>query len=189
MPRSERDLAFIASDLSIHRRRHITASPAARTPLWCRIRTARSGVTTNAAYVPQSLPARQIPCLVAKKVGNKEGDSVKAAYDAMTAEADKLAKKGVRNLDKVKEWSDVCNNRSKNEFAHVGNGFGICMENGSELEKDNKGRYYKGRYVYQGNHVKDQNSNAVLFNEIGSSPAGTESSKAMDAFGLLPQCI
>ena len=57
---------------------------------------------------------------------------------------------------------------------------------GSELEKDDKGRYYKGRYVYQGNRVKDQNSNAALFNEIGSSPAGMESSKAMDAYGLLP---
>ena len=39
--------------------------------------------------------ARLIPCLVARKVGKKEIDSVRAAYDAMTAEADKLAKKGV----------------------------------------------------------------------------------------------
>ena len=39
----------------------------------------------------------------------------------MTAEADKLAKKGVWNLEKVKEWNDVCNNLSKNEFALVGN--------------------------------------------------------------------
>ena len=91
---------------------------------------------------PQSLPARLIPCLVARRVGKKEVDSVRAAYDAMTAEADKLAKKGVWNLDKVKEWSDVCNNLSKNEFAHVGNVFGIGVEKGSEIEKDNKGRYY-----------------------------------------------
>ena len=46
----------------------------------------------------------------------------------MAAEADKLAKKGVWNLEKVKEWSDVCNNLSKNEFAHVGNVFDICVE-------------------------------------------------------------
>ena len=105
-------------------------------------RPKRSGwVTSNATHVPQTLPERLIPCLVARKVGKKEIDSVRAAYDAMTAKADKLAKKGVWNLAKVKEWSDVCNNLSKNEFAHVGNVFGISMEKSSELEKDNKGRY------------------------------------------------
>ena len=84
-----------------------------------------------------------IPCLVARKVGKKEIDSVRAAYDAMTAEADKLAKKGVWNLSKVKEWNDVCNNLSKNEFAHVGNVVGKCVEKGLEVEKDNKGRTTK----------------------------------------------
>ena len=60
------------------------------------------------------------------------------------------------------------------------------MEKGSELPLKHPDRKFKGRYVYQGNQVIDEYHEAALFNELGSSPATLEGSKAVDAFGRLP---
>ena len=35
--------------------------------------------------------------------------------------------------------------------------------------------------------MKDENNEAALFNELGSSPATLEGAKAVDAFGCLPR--
>ena len=47
-------------------------------------------------------------------------------------------------------------------------------------------RKYKGRAVFQGNHVKDEGGNWAIFADLGSSPATMEAAKAADAYGLLP---
>lgn len=60
----------------------------------------------------------------------------------------------------------------------------------SELYEDDPGRKFKGRYVLEGNRVKYEHDETALFDELGSSPASMEASKAVDAFGLLPgHCI
>ena len=69
---------------------------------------------------------------------------------------------------------------------HVGRVFGICVEKGFELPKGNKGRKYKGRYVYQGNDVKDEHGNYAMFQELSSNPATMEAVKAVNAYGSLP---
>ena len=48
-----------------------------------------------------------------------------------------------------------------------------------------EGRKFKGRYVFQGNRVYDEYSEAALFNGLGSSPASMEAAKAVDAHGLV----
>ena len=68
--------------------------------------------------------------------------------------------------------------------AHVGRIFEICVEKGSELPKGNPGRKCKGRVVFQGNDVKDENWNQALFQDLSSSPATMEAGKAADAYGL-----
>jgi len=40
--------------------------------------------------------------------------------------------------------------------------------------------------VFQGNNVRDENSDHALFNELGSSPASMEVAKLLDAFGSHP---
>ena len=62
----------------------------------------------------------------------------------------------------------------KGETYHFGRIFGICVEKGSELPLGDKGRKFKGRYVFKWNEVKDQNWEAAIFQELGSSPAATE---------------
>ena len=40
--------------------------------------------------------------------------------------------------------------------------------------------------MLQGDQVKDQNWEAALFQDLGSSPAAMEASRAADAYGMLP---
>ena len=52
-----------------------------------------------------------------------------------------LAEKGCFKLKEVQEWSVVKARANKEGFkVHVGRVFGICVDKGSELPKDDKGR-------------------------------------------------
>ena len=62
----------------------------------------------------------------------------------------------------------------------------MCVEKGSELPLGHPERKYKGRAVLQGDQVKDQNWEDALFQDLGSSPAAMEASRAADAYGMLP---
>jgi len=71
--------------------------------------------------------------------------------------------------------------------SHLGRIFALCVDKGSERPIGDPGRKFKGRVVFQGNNVRDQNSDAAMFQELGSSPACMEASKAADAYGLFFQ--
>ena len=64
--------------------------------------------------------------------------------------------------------------------------FEVCVEKGSELPDGHKLRKFKGRTVFQGNNVMDENSDTALVSELRSSPAATEAGKAVDAYGSQP---
>ena len=87
----------------------------------------------------------------------------------------------------MREWDDVrAEAKRKGKKVHVGKVFEICVEKGSELPKGNPVRKFKGRIVFQGNNVQDENSTAALFSELGSSPATMEAGKVLDAYGSQP---
>ena len=44
-------------------------------------------------------------------------------------------------------------------------------------------RKFKGRTVFQGNNVRNEDGVQALFAELGSSPASMEAAKLLDAFG------
>jgi hypothetical protein len=125
--------------------------------------------------------------LVARPVNKAEVRVTPAAQVALQKEWDKLRAAGCWDESGVREWADVAAEaRKKNTKAHVGMIFDICVEKGSELPKGAPGRKFKGRVVFQGNNVQDENWNAALFQELGSSPATMEAGKACDACGLVP---
>ena len=74
--------------------------------------------------------------------------------------------------------------RKNGQTVHLGRIFEACYEKGSELPPDDPRR--KGRTVFQGNNVRDQDSDHALFAELGSSPASMEAAKLLDAFGSQP---
>ena len=49
-----------------------------------------------------------------------------------------------------------------------------------------KRRKYKGRAVFQGSYVKDQDANWAIFQDLGSSPATMEAAPMATAYSLLP---
>ena len=71
--------------------------------------------------------------------------------------------------------------RARNEQVHLGYLFGICVEKNSEMSPEL--RKYKYRVVFQGNRVVDQNYEAAIFQDLGSTPATIEASRVADAFG------
>ena len=69
---------------------------------------------------------------------------------------------------------------------HFGNIFEIGTLKGAELKEGDPNRKYKGRSVFQGNKVVDENSDHALFAEMSSSPASMEAGKILDVFGSQP---
>ena len=59
------------------------------------------------------------------------------------------------------------------------------MEKGSELPKGDPGRKYKGRVVFLGDRVRDQQGRIAVFEEMSSSPAALEAGKLCDFYGCL----
>ena len=134
------------------------------------------------------IPDFEVPfnACVARPVGKKEIAQQPKAQAALDKEWDKLVKAKAWTEDKVREWKDVASEASrKGVKAHVGRVFELCVEKGSELRADDPARKYKGRSVFQGNDVKDENWDVAIFNELGSAPATMQAGKAVDAYGLL----
>ena len=98
---------------------------------------------------------------------------------------------GVWDETAVEEKSAVVARANKSgRTVHFARIFDICVEKGSELPVGHPERKYKGRAVLQGDQVKDQNWEAAIFQDLGSSPAAVEASRASDAYGVLPgNCI
>ena len=128
-----------------------------------------------------------INTLVARPVGKKEIRANPKAQQALDIEWDKLVKKNAWRYDTVAEWKTISDKAKKSgKKVHVGKVFEICVEKGSELPEGDKLRKFKGRTVFQGNNVRDENSDVALFSELGSSPATMEAGKAVDAYGSQP---
>ncbi len=68
----------------------------------------------------------------------------------------------------VREWSDVREEARRTGIRnHVGMVFGICVETGSELPMGDPSRKLKGRCVFRGNAVRDEDHYAAVFQGLG----------------------
>ena len=61
----------------------------------------------------------------------------------------------------------------------------MWCQKGSELKKTDADPKWKGRFVFRGSDAKDEYNDIAIFNELSSSPATLEASKAVDAYGLV----
>ena len=120
--------------------------------------------------------------LVARPVGEREIREQPLAQAAMDAEWQRLRDKGVWDEHEAFEWDDIRRQAKKNgETVHMGYLFGICVEKNSDLSQQY--RKYKGRVVFQGNKVINQNYESAIFQDLGSAPATMEASKTADFYG------
>ena len=122
---------------------------------------------------------------VARPVSKAEIKANEKANASLLKEWDKLRKAGTWDESRAQEWSAVAKAaREAGSQVHVGRIFEICVEKGSELPEGDPGRKYKGRVVFQGNQVRDQNFDYAMFDDLGSAPATMAAAKAADAFGI-----
>jgi hypothetical protein len=63
--------------------------------------------------------------------------------------------------------------------------FQICVGKDSETDKPERRRKSKGRAVFRGNDVRDENWDVAMFQELGSAIATMAAAKACDLFGML----
>jgi hypothetical protein len=124
---------------------------------------------------------------VAQPISRKEVARIPAAKAAMQVEWDRLFQKQVWDIASVAEWSDVAEKaRKDNETVDFGYVFGICVLKNAELPEGSAARKYKGRVVFQGNRVVNQNWETAIFQDLGSAPATMEAGRAADCYGCMP---
>ena len=124
---------------------------------------------------------------VARLVSKDEIARNPKAKAALDKEWENLRTKGVWDERRVRECRElVAEAHREGKTIHLGRIFEACYEKGSELAESDPRRKFKGRTVFQGNNVRDENSHHALFNELGSSPASMEAAKLLDAFGSQP---
>ena len=123
---------------------------------------------------------------VARNVSLKERREVPKAQAAMKKEWDNLREKGCWDENNPRDWYHVRKEaKEQGKTVHIGRLVPLCVEKNSELAPDDPSRKYKGRVVFQGNMVKDQDYENAEFENLGSSPATMESSKSADAYGCI----
>ena len=125
--------------------------------------------------------------LVARPVNRAEIAKTPAAQKALDIEWHKLIAKHVWDESVAFEWHALAEKaRATGAECHVGRVFEICVEKGSEYPDGDPRKKFKGRSVFQGNHVRDQHNDHAMFQELGSSPASMQAAKLCDSWGLLP---
>ena len=124
---------------------------------------------------------------VARLVSKNEIVRNPKAKAALDKEWENHRTKGAWDEKRVRECRDiVAEARRDGKTVHLGRIFAACYEKGSELLESDPRRKFQGRTAFQGNNVRDENSDHALFNELGSSPAAMEAAKLLDEFGSQP---
>src|SRR5690349_20589404 len=90
----------------------------------------------------------------------------------MNKEWTRLREKHVWDEASVEEWSSVAARaRREGITVHFGRLFGICVQKNAELPDNDLRKKFKGRVVFQGNNVTNQNWENAFFQDLGSNPA------------------
>ena len=96
-----------------------------------------------------------VPVFVARPVTKDEIKRTPLAQQAVALEWKRLQDMRCWEVDKVREWREVkAEARRTGQVHHVGRVFALCHEKNAELPPDHPNRKFKGRVVFQGNHVK-----------------------------------
>jgi len=68
----------------------------------------------------------------------------------------------------------------------MGMQFGFVVEKNPDLPAGDPRRKFKGRVVFQGNNVVNQNWEAAMLQDLGNAPATMEASRIADCYGCFP---
>ncbi len=136
----------------------------------------------------EKLSDRAVPLnlMVARPVGRQEMTDCPEAKAAMQKEWDALKEQQVWDLLIVREKSDVISEaRIQKKTVQFGRVHGICGQKNFEHTHGHLSRKFKGRVVFLGSQVKNQDFEQATFMDLGNSPATIESARLCDFYGCL----
>ena len=123
--------------------------------------------------------------MVVKQLNKREIAASPKAQKALADEFDRLRSKGVWDEHRVREWAKVKQEAQRaGKKVHVGRLFGIAGIKNEGLPEEFQ--RHKGRFVFEGCHVRDEFGQAAEFAEMSSSPATLEAFKLVDVVASLP---
>ena len=126
-------------------------------------------------------------CAVARKVKPSEIRESEDAQAALVKEWTRLRDAFAWDDSTVRELDEViAEARAEGREINTGDVFAFVVEKGAELEKGNPLKKMKGRAVFGGHNVKNQDGDFALFQDLGSSPSTIEASKLLDFVSQLP---
>ena len=127
------------------------------------------------------------PAMVTRPVSRKELAENTKARDALKKEFEGHWKRDVYDFSVVREYDDLrAEAKRTGETIHLARVHGLIYEKNYQLPEGHPQRKYKGRGVLLGDQVKDQNFEAALFQDLGSSPASFDTARWVDMYGCLP---
>jgi hypothetical protein len=139
-----------------------------------------------------SLVHTQIPMPIAMKTP-KAKQAVDDEWDKLSQpipacpRTGKAAKCAAWDLSSVRPKAEVQAEAKRNRTtAHFGSLMDLCHEKHSELNHPPDQRVYKGRVVFRGDQVRDENSSYAVFSEQSASASHMAAAKFLDAIARFP---
>jgi len=123
--------------------------------------------------------------LVHQPIPPKDFMKIPEAKKAVDAEWEKLTALGACDLSTVREFSEVKSQaRAQGRTVHFGRVFPLCHKKNAEMSAEHW--RYKGRVVFGGNNVDDQNGWGAVFSEQSTSASHHTAGKWVDALARAP---
>ena len=127
----------------------------------------------------------QVLAAVTRLLSRSETMNYPRAREAVKKEADGLAEKGTWDFNTVVERHDLISKSKKSGIKiHLGQLMSICSEKFAEMAEHL--RVLKGRIVFRGDIVKDQDGAAAIFQDMAANPTSVAGINNNIAYGLLP---
>ena len=128
-----------------------------------------------------------IQAFVFHQLSKQETATIPGAKAAMEKEWKKLEDKRCWLVETVEERHIVAKRaRAEGKTVHFGRVFGFCAIKHVELSAEKQ--KYKGRVVFEGNRVRDEEGLNAVFSEQGSSASLMPAGRFLDAVRILPDC-
>ena len=144
------------------------------------------GLRTCAASPKVDCPKGDYPKMPCVPDEERHCEKVVKVAKIINAMVSRLIDQGELDLSAIREYYDVAREaKQKNEEVRMARAHGIIVEKHSQLLEEDPRRKYKGRGVVLGNQIKNQTSDAALFQDLGNSPATFEASRWADFLGCL----
>ena len=117
----------------------------------------------------------------------KKAMKMPRAKKAVDSEWSSLAESGAWDLKSVRPRRQVIDEAKKTgKTVHFGSLMDLCHEKNSELHLPESQKVYKGRVVFRGDQVKDENGFYAVFTEQSASASHMAAAKYLDAIGRFP---